>query len=260
MHRIAAWIVGLLLAWSLPAGAQSLSPPVSPLTAIQQRQLETLNDMLSLDSVSWNHPDLRYRNLGMEAYKQGDKDRALRFFIEASRYADKASQALVAVIYWTGDGTAVDRPRAYAWMDLAASMGYHDLLVQREAYWQQLSEQERATALEVGKAIYDEYGDDKGIRRLKGQMAMVASGVTGSHAGFVGNGTVVMPGVGPDISSLGALNGANVGTVLDMSRFQRLNLMDIHDYLWMKDTEWSLKSPLHPQVKVGGPEQVPKPG
>ena len=92
------------------------------------------------------HSDLRYRNKGMESYREGRRRDAFHYFRLASRYADKTSQALVGVMYWTGDGVAKDRALGYAWMDLAASRGYPELQRQRQLYMDQLSDAERAKA------------------------------------------------------------------------------------------------------------------
>ncbi|HWS25001.1 MAG TPA: hypothetical protein VN259_00380, partial [Xanthomonadales bacterium] len=85
------------------------------------------------------HPDLRWRKIGLERYEQGKFDVALDAFVRSSRYADKGSQAMVAEMYWKGEGTDVDRARAYAWMDLAAERGYKDFLAVREHYWASLN-------------------------------------------------------------------------------------------------------------------------
>ena len=75
------------------------------------------------------HPDLRWRAEGV-----------------------RASQAMIAAMYWDGTGVVRDRPIAYAWMDLAAERMYHDFLLYREAYWNALDAGERA----------DRHGDRRG--------------------------------------------------------------------------------------------------
>ena len=105
------------------------------------------------------HPDLKYRYEGWVAYEAGDYGRALEHFREASRYADKASQGMVAEMLWQGRGVPVDRSMAYAWADLAAERGYPAFLRLREQYWRQLSEADRARALREGQALLPEYAD-----------------------------------------------------------------------------------------------------
>jgi len=118
-----------------------------------------LEAVLAEPGVVEHHSDLYFRSLGADAYKAGDKPRALEMFMAAARFGDKPSEAMVAAMYWNGEGTAVDRPRAYAWMDLAADRGYRDLVIQRELYWNRLTPSEREQALAVGKDIYDRYSD-----------------------------------------------------------------------------------------------------
>lgn len=105
------------------------------------------------------HPDLKYRYEGWVAYEAGDYGRALEHFRTAARYADKASQGMVAEMLWQGRGVTADRAMAYAWADLAAERGYPAFLRLREQYWRQLSEVDRARALRDGTALLPEYAD-----------------------------------------------------------------------------------------------------
>jgi len=132
------------------------------------------------------HPDMKYRQLGLAAYEDGDYKRALSEFKRAARYADKPSQGMVAEMLWRGEGTEVDRPAAYAWMDLAAERHFRMLLVQRENYWAALDEAERERAIEVGQALYAEFGDDVAQPRLERVMRLAKRQMTGSRTGFTG--------------------------------------------------------------------------
>ena len=137
------------------------------------------------------HPDMGNRKIAMEAYKRGSFVVAADHFRRAARYADKTSEAALAEMLWKGEGVAMDRPQAYAWMDMAAERGYPSLLALRERYWQQLNPTEQARALEVGQTVYAEYGDSVAKPRLAVQLRRGLLGVTGSHAGYVGTvGTV----------------------------------------------------------------------
>ena len=112
------------------------------------------------------HPDLRHNKRGLTAFLDGDYEKAARSFRLAARYADKPSQALIAEMLWEGKGSAQDRPLAYAWADLAAERGERRLVLQREHYWEQMSESERALAIERGEAVYAEFGDAVAQPRL----------------------------------------------------------------------------------------------
>lgn len=142
------------------------------------------------------HPDLRWRREGLWALEQGRGGEALTFFQRAARYADKPSQAMLAEMLWTGRGVAVDRPLAYAWMDLAAERGYPGFLAHRERYWQALSEAERERAVRVGRPLMDEYGDAVAKPRLARLLERGRRNVTGSRTGFVGNLQIRIPGPG----------------------------------------------------------------
>lgn len=133
------------------------------------------------------HPDLHWRNRGERAYLEGDYARAQQKFRSAARYADKPSQAMLATMLWNGEGSVADHALAYAWMDLAAERGYPDFLATRERYWQALSADERSRAIEVGQAIYAEFGDAVAKRRLEQELTRARVQITGSHLGRVGN-------------------------------------------------------------------------
>lgn len=123
---------------------------------------QTLNSRSFLDS----HPDIKHRLEGWTAYEDGRHDEALKDFIRSARYADKLSQAMLAEMHWLGKGTPENRPLAYAWADLAAERGYPKLVMLREKYWAGLDHAGQAQALELGAALYAEYGDDVAKPRM----------------------------------------------------------------------------------------------
>ena len=145
-----------------------------------------------------SHPDLRNYRLGLREYRRGDLEKAFRFFRMASRYSDKPSQAIVAEMLWHGKGAELNRPLAYAWMDLAAERGNQRLLVQRERFWEAMSEAERAQALALGKQVYAEFGDAVAQRRLEMALRREKSQLAGSRTGYTGNTQILasMPGTG----------------------------------------------------------------
>lgn len=220
------------------------------------KQLAVLQASLAEPGVVDHHSDLYFRGLGADAYKAGNKRRALDMFTAAARYGDKPSEAMVATMYWNGEGTAVDRPRAYAWMDLAADLGYHDLVIQRELYWNRLNAAERDQAITVGKDIYDHYSDEQGRQRLAAELFRMASQVTGSHTGAVGNG-VVMHSLG----GMGSMHMRATGFINDddersLGNYYNSATWSTDDYLGLKDLQWQLKGPLLSHVEVGAPQQV----
>jgi TPR repeat protein len=80
------------------------------------------DEISSTEGFLNGHPDQRWRRMGLSAYDRKVFGFAREYFRRAARYADKASQAMYAQMLWDGQGGAVDRPLAYAWMDLAADL------------------------------------------------------------------------------------------------------------------------------------------
>lgn len=153
-------------------------------------------EVLSSQAFLADHPDMLNRIRGMEELQRGDKQRAANYFRRAARYADKQSQAAYAEMLWEGNGIPQDRPAAYAWMDLAAERGYTLFLGFREKYWEALDEAERKRALEVGQAVYAEYGDDVAQPRMENILRRASRNVVGSRTGFVGAVQIILPGPG----------------------------------------------------------------
>ena len=156
-------------------------------TALAVNPLDVDDQLIVYSRAFLNaHPDLKYRALGMENYAKGRFPEALHYFRLGAYYADKPSQGMVAEMLWKGEGAAVDRPLAYAWMDLAAERLYKDLIIQREKFWAEMTPDEREQAVRAGKAVYRKYGDEVAQRRLKNVLERKRRFITGSRTGFVG--------------------------------------------------------------------------
>jgi hypothetical protein len=233
----------------------------------QLKAAENLQDVLNEPTVAWQHPDKRYRQLGLEAYRNGNKEVALRLLTEAARYADKPSQAMVAAMYWHGEGTGVDRPRGYAWMDLAADRGDSDLLVQRELFWNALTESERRTALVVGKDIYDQYPDEAGAVRLERNLSLARNKITGSHTGFLGSGRSIFSSGIRGYANDALLGGQSVAYLLGQVDGHSMDFKVLYDpaiwharsYMQLKAVQWQLSRPVQGHVEVGDLQLVPSP-
>lgn len=225
----------LLLACVQPeAFAQSTknAPPPDP----------TADPLLRAAGFLESHPDLRYRLIGLEKYDKKEHDDALRFFRRAAYYGDKPSQGMVAEMYWTGNGVPQDRPLAYAWMDLAAERGYAGFSGLRERYWSQMDETERARALEIGRAVYADYGDAAAQPRLANVLRRARRQMTGSRTGFTGNLQIYIPGPSGDIQ-------------IDGSRFYDERYWDPKQYQAWHDDVWM--KPRIGKVSVGEVQQMP---
>lgn len=187
------------------------------------------------------HPDLRYRLLGLEKRKQDKLEDALKFFQRAAFYADKPSQGMVAEMLWNGQGAPQDRALAYAWMDLAAERGYAGFLGLRERYWDELSEDERKRAIEVGQELYAKYGDAAAQPRIATALRRERLRMTGSRTGFTGNLEIFVPSPGG-------------GTVISGAKFYDKRYWDPKLYQEWHDAIWA--KPRIGRVSVGEVETV----
>jgi uncharacterized protein len=139
------------------------------------------------------HPDIRWRTRGLQAQGDGDHGQALEYYLRAARFADKASAAAIGEMYWMGQGVRRDRSLAYAWMDLAAERHWRLFLVRREGMWSELSDAERQLAIELGRRIYEEYGDAVAKPRLERTLARERRRSTGSRTGSTGALSIQIP-------------------------------------------------------------------
>lgn len=164
---------------------------VAPLAVAAQPVPQRDVALWGLEAFVGAHPDVKYRKQGLWQMEQGHPERAMAEFLRAAKFADKGSQGMLAEMYWQGQHVAQDRPRAYAWMDLAAERGYVLFVGKREHYWNQLTPAERAQALQVGTELYATYGDDVARPRLQHVLVRELRKTTGSHIGALGAVTVV---------------------------------------------------------------------
>lgn len=174
-----------------------------------------------------SHPDLRYRLHGLEDFKRGKHDDALRFFQRAAYYGDKPSQAMVAEMLWNGQGAERDPVLAYAWMDLAAERGYAGFLGLRERYWNTLTEEQRARAVIEGQAIYAKYGDAASQPRLATVLRRERRKITGSRTGYDGNVEILIPVEG-GFEQIGGTK------FFDEKFWDPKQYQAWHDSIWMK--------------------------
>jgi hypothetical protein len=199
------------------------------------------NPLLITAGFLEHHQDLKYRLLGLEAFKQGRFEEAMRFFRRASFFADKPSQGMVAEMYWNGQGAPRDPVQAYVWMDLAAERGYRGFLGLREVYWKRLSDAERARAVDEGQAVYARFGDAAAKPRYEHQLRIGKSQLTGSRTGFNRGVQIEIPGPSGSQS-------------IDGSKFYDERYWNAKKYWAWQDTLWM--KPRIGRVSVGELEDV----
>ncbi|MEO6801025.1 MAG: hypothetical protein ABI178_13900 [Rhodanobacter sp.] len=236
-----------------------LSVPVSAQQTDEGLLIALLNNRRIVDE----HPDLLYRDLGVRAYQAGDKQRAVELLLKAASYADKPAQAMLATMYWEGDGIPKDHPRGYAWMDLAADRGYQDLLIQREHYWAKLSPSERQRAVSEGRQIYAKYKDEVGLRKLDQVLQRAADQATGSRTGFGGNNLTVRLRGGATGPSIAPLQGTGPtvlgGTPVRGIDYYSPMLWSAAPYAKLKDRVWEYARREMGTVEVGPLQRLPAP-
>src|SRR3546814_8157240 len=72
-------------------------------------------------------------------------------------------------------------------MDIAAERRFPNFVILRERYWSSLDARERERAIDVGRPLMDEYGDDSAGPRLAKVLRRYQHVSTGSRLGFVGH-------------------------------------------------------------------------
>ncbi|WP_139350408.1 sel1 repeat family protein [Rhodanobacter sp. B04] len=236
---------------------------VLPVPAIAQLPDESLQaGLLNTTQIASSHPDLFYRDSAIRAYKTGDKQAAMRLLLKAASFADKPAQSMLAAMYWNGDGIPMDRPRGYAWMDLAADRGYPDLLANREKFWQQLDPQERQLAIAEGRKIYAYYDDKSGLKRLGNIFRRELASATGSRTGFGGNYLTILMRDGAAGRSLKTEDGAPMvlrGTQVRGTDYYSPVLWNPELYAKLKDHVWEDSLADMGTVEVGSLQSVPAP-
>ena len=227
-------ILFALLSQSVTAHAQQ--PTGNPVAAANP----TTDDVLVAGGFLDGHPDLRYRNDGLNSYANKEFAKAFEQFKRAAYYADKPSQAVVGEMYWDGVGVPQDRVLGLIWMDLAAERGYDYFSKKRDYFWNSLSEQDRTRALALARAVHGEYADEAAEPRLAAALRRERSKMTGSRVGSLASPVqIIVPGYGS----------------IDSTRFYDPQFWDPKQYRAWQDTYWTdLKVG---QVTVGDIEKVP---
>lgn len=187
-----------------------------------------------------HHPDLRLRIDGMKALEAGFPGDAMTAFRRAAKYADKPSQAMLANMYWEGIGTPVDRPRGYAWMDIAAQRGYPDFIAWRERYWAALSPGERREAIEIGRPLMDEYGDHAAKPRLAAVLKRGMRQQTGSRIGSASPGLRILLVTSSAGGSTSGYIADDMGVSINGADYYQAKYWQPDAYFAWQDAQWGV--------------------
>jgi hypothetical protein len=144
---------------------------------------ETMVNAGFLDS----HPDMMYRQWGVDALRRGKVDQAMENFRLAARYADKPAQGYLGEMYWFGVERPADRVMAFAWMDVAAERGYPLFVELRDQYWAALPLEQHEAARAQAQKLAAEYGDAVAKPRIAAVLVRGLRAMTGSRTGSMSN-------------------------------------------------------------------------
>lgn len=213
-----------------------------PVHAFAQEHADPSSDdtMLAAGFLD-GHPDLLYRSQGLEAYGEREYVKAIERFRKAAHFGDKASQAIIGEMLWSGLGAERDRVMALVWMDVAAERGYPRFVNTRNVYWNALTPAERQRARNLADNLHDEYGDAATEPRLARALRRERAKMTGSRVGSMSsNVQIIIPGHGS----------------IDGSRFYDPKFWDPVQYRAWHDTFWEHVK--EGSVSVGEPEKLDK--
>ncbi|MDQ3039043.1 MAG: sel1 repeat family protein [Pseudomonadota bacterium] len=223
---VASLIACLAVLTALPAQVQAQADPTNNSTMVAAGFLE-------------GHPDLLYREQGLNAYGERQHTKAMERFKMAAHFGDKASQAIVGEMLWSGVGVEQDRVMALVWMDLAAERNYPRFVNTRNGYWNALTPGERQRARNLVDNLYAEYGDAVAEPRLARALRRARNSLTGSRVGSqTSNVQIVVPGQGS----------------IDASQFYNPKYWDPKQYRAWHDNFW--QNAREGKVDVGDPEKL----
>ena len=134
-----------------------------------------------------NHPDMMYRQWGVNALHRNDVKGAMDNFRLAARYADKPAQGYLGELYWYGVNQPRDPLMAFAWMDVAAERGYPLFMDLRNEYWAALPLEQHEAARAQANALRAEYGDEVARPRMAEVLRKGRREMTGSRVGSMSN-------------------------------------------------------------------------
>lgn len=244
-------IASLWLCMACVAGAsepQAAVPPASAPAAPAAQSTQAwayIDPNVMTDGFMQAHPDLDFRQRGIDLYAKGQYEGARNALLRAARFADKPSQALLAEMYWKGHGVARDPVTAFVWMFLAAERNYADMVAWRDLYWSQLDDAQRQAARTQGAALVAEYRDSAAQPRLATVLRREARRATSGLLGHSAASNVIM------VTYKGS---RPVG--LDPEVYYASKYWDPKEYFQLQDQIWIQQEKT--RVDVGGVEAVSK--
>ena len=132
-------------------------------------------------------PGQYYFYKAVEAIKHKEYKFAIDMYQVSASWAYKPAAYNLAVMYLKGEGVAIDKPRAMAWVALASERGDQEYVDARELIYAELTNDEFGKANEIWRELKKTYGDAVALERAKTRWAQVKANITGSRVGAIGN-------------------------------------------------------------------------
>lgn len=214
---------------------QPVPPPRSNATI--KRIIHTMGEV-STDG----HPDLFGQFAGMRNLFAGKYKDAMKFFKIGARYADKPSQIAIGMMYLHGRGVSKDPAVACAWITLAAERGYPSYVSARDQVCSELSPAQHGQAAVALNMLSPEYGDKVAKQRMKLELTMARTALTGSLLGHDSGvklmGTDPIPIVNASRCAGYRLNLGGVAIPRNGCGRYDPELFDPKKYFAARDAEW----------------------
>ena len=233
---------GGLLALTLISGMTANAAEATMDDALSRHNLAAMDR-----SSTWGHPDQMGEFAGMRYYAAGNYAKAMRWFLEGARYADKLSQLSIGLMYLNGEGVEQDPVTAYAWVAVAAERNYPQFVATRDAIWAKLDDAQRERARAAYDTLYASYGDPAAKPRMVHELRMARLDTMGFYFGAdvktVGAGGPAPACAGPTIEGVPVIGCSSRDFYADW-RWKPDRYFKTRDALWTGT------------VSVGAAEQV----
>ena len=120
------------------------------------------------------------------AFGRQDYRFAMDMYKTSASWGYKPSQYNLALMYFKGQGVTTDRPRAMAWMTLAAERSEQEYVDARDVLRAEMTAAELTQAESIVRELDPKYGDVVAVPRAKKRWAQVKAAMTGSRVGGIG--------------------------------------------------------------------------
>jgi TPR repeat protein len=143
-----------------------------------------------------HQPGLDDFHRAIDAVQHKHFERAVDWYEASASWGYKPAQYNLAMMYFIGEGTAVDKPRALAWAALAAERGDEDYADARERIYSELTAEEFAQANAIWRGLRKTYGDAVAEERARHRLAQIEEATASPRIGAIAASAVDVRGNG----------------------------------------------------------------